>query len=209
MEKDVMAGKQTIRNRYLNYRNSLTLAERKEKSRRIWEQLKTLEAYQRAQAILVYMDYRSEVMTTGLVEELFALQECGGGKDICPKRIYAPKVEGLDIRFYEVTCMEEFQVGYQGIREPGADAERLFTSRTKQEMDCLILVPGAAFDREGGRMGYGKGFYDRFLAEYPAISSAALAYECQIARKVPVENHDIRADWIITEREVICASKAE
>lgn len=194
MEKREFSSKQELRNRYLNYRNNLSIKERKEKSAKIWEQLKLEEAFKQARVLLVYMDYRSEVMTTGLVEEQLALRE---------KRIFAPKVEGMDIQFYEVFCMEDFEIGYQGIREPRKDHARLFTKETLREMDCMILVPGAVFDRQKGRMGYGKGFYDRYLAAFPGLYSAALAFECQVTKKVPVEAHDIRPDLIITDTEVI------
>lgn len=194
MERKASTGKLELRNRYLSYRNNLSKGERKEKSARIWEALKKEDVFQKAQAVLVYMDYRSEVMTTGLVEELLASST---------KRVFAPVVEGLDIRFYEVSGMDDFSEGYQGIREPGSDPGKLFTNKMAQEMACLILVPGAVFDRERGRMGYGKGFYDRYLAAFPSLHSAALAFECQIARKVPVEAHDIRMDMIVTDMEVI------
>lgn len=194
MEKKTFSSKQELRNRYLNYRNSLSVKERKEKSAKIWEQLKKEEAFQDAQILLVYMDYRSEVMTTGLVEELIASGE---------KRIFAPKVEGMDIQFYEVFGMKDFEEGYQGIREPLKDKARLFTNKISQEEECMILVPGAVFDRQRGRMGYGKGFYDRYLASFPALYSTALAFECQITKKVPVEEHDIRPNMIITDTEVI------
>lgn len=194
MEGKEPISKQSIRTKYLNFRNNLTAGERREKSKRIWEKLKAEPAYQNAQAVLVYMDYRSEVMTTGLVEELLADGE---------KRIFAPRVEGMDIRFYEVNSMEDFEPGYQGIREPKEEWEKLFTLQMMSEMKGLILVPGAVFDRQRGRMGYGKGFYDRFLAEYIGLQSVALAFSCQIAKKVPVEEHDIRPDLIITENEMI------
>lgn len=194
MEKKGFSSKQELRNRYLNYRNNLSTKERREKSTQIWERLKGEEAFKRAQILLVYMDYRSEVMTTGLVEELLISGE---------KRIFAPKVEGMDILFYEVSGMEDFETGYQGIREPLKHRERLFTNALSQEAECMILVPGAVFDRQKGRMGYGKGFYDRYLAAFPGLYSAALAFECQVAKKVPVEAHDIKMDMIITDTEVI------
>ena len=194
MEGKEPVSKQSIRTKYLNCRNSLTVSERKEKSTRIWEYLKAEPIYQNAQAVLVYMDYRSEVMTTGLVEELFEKKE---------KRVFAPKVEGMDIFFYEVNSMEDFEAGYQGIREPKENEEKLFTLQMMSEMNGLILVPGAVFDRQRGRMGYGKGFYDRYLAKYIALQSAALAFECQIAKNVPVEAHDRKPDMVITENGII------
>lgn len=194
MEKKEFVSKQELRSRYLNYRNQLSMNERKEKSVRIWELLEAEEVFQKAEILLVYMDYRSEVMTCGKVEELLREHK---------KRIFAPKVEGMDIQFYEVRKMEDFMDGYQGIREPSGDESRLFTEQLAKTQNCLLLVPGAVFDRQRGRMGYGKGFYDRYLAAFPALSSAALAFECQIAKKVPVESHDKLPDMIVTDKEII------
>lgn len=194
MEKKELISKQELRSRYLNYRNQLSINERREKSAEIWRLLKEEAVYQNAGIILVYMDYRSEVMTTGLVEELFEKKE---------KRVFAPKVEGMDIRFYEVYGMEEFRDGYQGIREPEGEESRLFTAQMTAQEECLLLVPGAVFDRERGRMGYGKGFYDRYLAAFPELHSAALAFECQIAKRVPIEAHDKKPDIIVTDKGII------
>lgn len=194
MEKNASIGKLELRNRFLDYRNNLSKEERREKSARVWENLKKEESFQKAEAILVYMDYRSEVMTTGLVEELF---------DAGTKRVFAPRVEGMDVQFYEVFCMEDFEPGYQGIREPHICPEKLFTRKMAQEIKSLILVPGAVFDIEKGRMGYGKGFYDRYLTAFPEITSAGLAFECQIAKRVPMEAKDVRMDMVITDVEVI------
>lgn len=194
MERKEFVSKQELRTRYLNYRNSLSIGERKEKSAEIRRLLKKEGVYQEARIILVYMDYRSEVMTTDLVGELLASRE---------KRVFAPKVEGMDIRFYEVMGMEDFEDGYQGIREPKGESGKLFTAQTAEGENCLLLMPGVAFDRERGRMGYGKGFYDRFLEAFPGVPSAALAFDCQIAKKVPIEAHDRKPDRIITNKGVI------
>lgn len=194
MEGKETISKQSIRVTYLSDRNRLTLSERREKSKRIWEKLKMEPAYQNAQAVLVYMDYRSEVMTTGLVEELLQRKE---------KKVFAPRVDGMNIHFYQVESMEDFESGYQGIREPKEDLDKLFTLQKMAQIKGMILVPGAVFDRQRGRMGYGKGFYDRFLAEYTGLDSVALAFSCQIAKKVPTEEHDIRPNLIITENEII------
>lgn len=191
---ELNVSKQSIRNRYLGMRNNLSYSERLEKSRKIWEFLKQEPVFQDAEAVLVYMDYRSEVITTGLVEELLLEGT---------RRIYAPRVLGMNIGFYEICSLEELEPGYQGIREPVQNEEKMFNHKLMQDLKSLILIPGAVFDRQKGRMGYGKGFYDRFLAEYIEISGAALAFECQIAKKVPMEDHDIRPGIIVTENGVI------
>lgn len=194
MRENEHVSKQNIRNRYLSLRNSLSTQERIQKSRKIWERLKSVPAYRKAQAVLVYMDYRSEVMTTGLVEELF---------EDPLKKVFAPKVEGMRISFYEISSLEELEDGYQGIREPKKKPERKFTKEMPKLMDTVILIPGAVFDRQRGRMGYGKGFYDRFLSEYPGIYGIALGFACQIAKTIPMEQHDKRPDLVVTENEMI------
>lgn len=194
MEKNTITSKQSIRSKYLGYRNSLTVNERRTKSGMICDKIKKEQAFIEAEAVLVYMDYRSEVMTTELVTELLAAGN---------KKVYAPKVEGMDVKFYEIKDLSGLQEGYQGIREPEGVLETLLTVDKTEELKCFALIPGAVFDRERDRMGYGKGFYDRFLAKYTSVTAAALAFECQIAKKVPSEAHDRKVDMIITENEVI------
>ncbi len=194
MEDKKLPDKQRIRSKYLSYRDSLTKSERLEKSRRIWDNLKREQSFYEAEVILAYMDYRSEVMTTDLVEELLLDER---------KRVYVPLVEGMNIAFYEIHSLEELSAGYQGIREPQSKKETLFTEKEMKENKCFLLVPGAVFDKELGRMGYGKGFYDRFLHKYKHLTKAGLAYECQIAKQVPTEAHDIHMDMIVTEKQII------
>lgn len=194
MQEQDGISKQWIRSKYLDIRDQLTTKERQEKSRQIWERLKEEAVFDKAQAVLVYMDYRSEVMTTGLVEELLAEGE---------KIVYTPRVSGMDIHFYEIRSMEDLERGYQGIREPKEDISRLFNKLTVSERNCLVLVPGTAYDRGRNRLGYGKGFFDRFLEKYPTVASIALAFDCQIAKRIPAEAHDRKPDMIITESGVI------
>lgn len=186
--------KQSVRSKYLAKRNALELWERKEKSRSIIENLQKEACYKDAEIILLYMDYRSEVMTTALAETLFASD----------KRIFAPRVKGFDIIFYEINSMEDLESGYQGIREPIENRERLLEEATLKEQKCLLLVPGAVFDLGRSRMGYGKGFYDRFLEKHgDKVTAVGLAFSCQIAKQIPTEVHDRKMDLVITETEVI------
>lgn len=187
--------KQSIRNKYLSYRNNMTNGERLSKSMKIWKRLKTVKNFQEADIILVYMDYRSEVMTTGLVEELL-LSENG-------KRVFAPVVEGFEVNFYEIFSLNDLFPGYQGIREPRCEPEKMFTKEMAEKNKCFLLMPGSVFDRQMGRMGYGKGFYDKFLHRIPNVFKAGIAFECQIAGQVPVEENDVRTDIVITENEII------
>ena len=194
MEEKGYIRKQGIRSRYLGLRNNLSAGERKQKSQEIWEHVKGDPKYQAAREVLVYMDYRSEVMTTGLVEELWADTS---------KKVFAPKVEGMHIRFYEIKSLDELKKGYQGIREPEENPEKRFTPDMAARLEAVVLVPGAAFDRQRGRIGYGKGFYDRFFSDYGEVYGIALSFSCQIAKEIPMEPHDRRPDIIVTENGII------
>lgn len=193
MEKTLVS-KQEIRSKHLAMRDNLSYSERASKSGQILELLKQEEGFQRAQIILAYMDYRSEVMTTELVKELLTDTS---------KRVFVPKVEGMDIRFYEITSLEELTQGYQGIREPVQDSRKLFTQHTAAQGNCFLIMPGAVFDRNKERLGYGKGFYDRFVQCFPDMPRAGLAFACQITAQIPVESHDKKADFVVTEKGVI------
>lgn len=194
MEEKQMISKQSVRSKYLTKRDALSLSERKEKSSTIAELLKKESCYQEAEAVFVYMDYRSEVMTTDLVEELLASD----------KQVFAPRVKGFDIVFYEIRSLEDLEAGYQGIREPIEKQEMLLKEADLKEKKCLVLVPGAVFDRGLCRMGYGKGFYDRFLERCgDNMTAVGLAFSCQLAKQIPTEIHDRRMDLVVTETEVI------
>ncbi len=196
MEGKQMISKQNIRNKYLAKRDALSLSQRKEYSTAIAGQLKKEACYQEAEAVFVYMDYRSEVMTTALVEELLA----------SGKQVFAPRVKGFDIVFYEICSFEDFEAGYQGIREPVERPERILKEVDLKERKCLVLVPGTVFDRERCRMGYGKGFYDRFLEKCgDNVIAVGLAFSCQLAGQIPTESHDRKMDLVVTEHEVISA----
>lgn len=194
MDEKRMTDKQSIRSKYLAIRNTLTSEERFNKSKLIWERLQEEKEYLEAEILLVYMDYRSEVMTTSFVTDLLEEKK---------KRIFAPTVEGMNISFYEVTSITELVSGYQGIREPVSGIKRKFDDDLMKKYKCLILVPGAVFDEQMGRMGYGKGFYDRFFDKYDGIIKAGLAFECQMTKQVPAEVHDVKMDMIITENHAI------
>ena len=196
MENRSIVHKLSIRSKYLSCRDNMAQRERLEKSRMIWELLKKEKDFQEAEILLVYMDYRSEVMTTGLIEELFFSESS--------KRIFVPVVEGLDIAFYEIESLSDLHKGYQSIREPERDPEKLFTEKLLKGNKCFLLLPGSVYDRQLGRMGYGKGFYDRFLRKFEGIPNAGLAFSCQIAPvPVPSDSRDVKVERVITENEVI------
>ena len=175
MNQSIVMTKQELRNRYLQRRNDLSVQERKEKSIQVLQNLQTLPEFQKAEGVLIYLNYRSEVETIPFVEELLQKRE---------KRIFVPKVCGMDIRFYEITSIEDVKSGYQGILEPKEGMEE-FSAQKPDAKDCL--------------MGYGKGFYDRFMKLNPQIYGAGLSFDCQVAPVLPVQAHDYRMNALITE----------
>lgn len=196
MEEKKVISKQSIRSKYLAKRDALSLSQRKEKSGTIAELLKKETCYRESEAVFLYMDYRSEVMTTLLAEELLT----------SGKRVFAPRVIGFDIVFYEIRSLDDLEAGYQGIREPMEKPEMLLKETVLQEKRCLVLVPGSVFDYECHRMGYGKGFYDRFLEKCgDNVTAVGLAFSCQIAKMIPTESHDRRMDLVVTENGIIKA----
>jgi 5-formyltetrahydrofolate cyclo-ligase len=116
------------------------------------------------------------------------------------KRIALPRVSGLDLTFHRVASRAELQAGSFGILEPSAEAPAAC-----DKFD-LILIPGLAFDRHGGRLGRGKGFYDRFLAAARG-TRAGVCFDDQIVGKVPTGPHDLRVDFVVTPSAVFrCGS---
>lgn len=191
---DMNADKNMLRKEYLTCRETQGNMARIEKSRQILMKLMNQEAFITAESILIYVDFRGEVITTPLLEELLSNKK---------KKVYCPKVMGIDMDFYEISDMTELKTGFYGIREPAQPEERKFTAEKYNRNTCLMIMPGVVFDKKRGRVGYGKGYYDRFLAEYPDMKTVALAYDCQIAPEVPMREYDRKPDMIITESDIM------
>ena len=110
--------------------------------------------------------------------------------------VYVPKVYGQDMEFIEITDYEELASGNFGILEPVSDD-------FEEIEDGLMFMPGIAFDHSRNRIGFGGGYYDRYLARHAGLVTVALAYEFQIVDKIDSEPTDIRPHIIVTESEVI------
>lgn len=186
--------KQSIRKRILAQREQLPEDARADYSAAITGRLLELPAYRQAEALLGYMNFGSEFESSLWVEH--ALSE--------GKRLALPKVNRhtnhLDL--YWVDDPEiQLAAGLWGIREPVVErCERLVSP---EEIE-FALLPGVAFTRDGARLGYGGGYYDKLLAgmaQRPVLAAAAFAL--QIAEQLPQEATDIKVEWIITERETI------
>lgn len=109
------------------------------------------------------------------------------------RRVALPRVCGSDMDFYEIHDFSELTSGTFGVMEPsGADAPVCWP-------EALVLVPGVAFDACGNRIGYGKGYYDRYLVNHPHGVTLGIGYSLQLADELPAQAHDLMLDHIVTE----------
>ena len=150
-------------------------------SERLGELFLASEAYRQARTIYGYLPYNQEVRTVPMLER--ALRD--------GKRVAVPKVYGDEMRFIYMDDLSAVEKGYAGIPEPVADGP------VADDTTALVLMPGLAFDPKGNRMGYGGGFYDRFLAQEPAHPTVALCYEFQMVEQLPTEEFDVPVDLVL------------
>ncbi len=139
------------------------------------------QAYKNAQTIYGYLPYNQEVRTVPMLEQ--ALKD--------GKRVAVPKVCGDEMKFIYLTDLSLVEKGYAGIPEPIADGP------VAGDPTALVLMPGLAFDPKGNRMGYGGGFYDKFLASEPEHPTLALCYAFQMLPALETEAHDIPVDYVL------------
>ncbi len=173
--------------RIVKERRSLLLPEQETTaSGAILSFLVSLPEYRETDTVYCYVDYNHEVQTWPVMERAMA-----DGKQVA-----VPRVDGKSMDFYYITSKTDLESGYFGIMEPKAGLPVASTQ------EALFIMPGVAFDRSHHRVGYGGGFYDRYLERMPGLKTAAVAYECQIFEAVPFEPFDIRPEILITEAGV-------
>jgi 5-formyltetrahydrofolate cyclo-ligase len=164
-------------------------------SRRIVGAFMALPAYAAAQTVMWYVDAGSEVRTRHVLPEALT----GGKRIVVPYCI----VETNQLDLFLLDDMTELAQGAHKILEPRDDLRTLPGKRVAPEELDLVMVPGVAFDPQGGRMGQGKGYYDRLLARVrPDAPLAAMAFECQVFPEIPVAAHDVFMDLVLTEQKV-------
>lgn len=189
MNKQSDADKKVLRRQILAMRDSLTEKERQRAALLLTERICGHQWFYLSDVILGFVSYGSEIDTTGILQEAIA-----GGK-----QVFVPKVTGEDMIFYRIRSLEELEEGYKGIREPVGNTE-VFKYCCEQSEKVLMLMPGAVFDKKRNRIGYGKGFYDRYLADKEALQlrTIAVGYSCQQVDSLPCD------EWDIKPYQVIC-----
>ncbi|MCW5206265.1 5-formyltetrahydrofolate cyclo-ligase [Desulfobulbus sp. F5] len=184
----------TIRQAKLTARDQLDPALRCENSRRIFAQLTEHRLLTAAQHLFMYVHFRSEVETLPLIEHFLAV-----GKKVSVPLTLRKESQLLAVRITDP--VSQLKPGCFGILEPTQEQKK--QAVIDPATIDIALVPGSVFDRYGGRLGYGGGFYDRFLAQNaPQAYKIGLAYELQLVKEVPTEAHDQRMDMIITEEQL-------
>jgi len=173
--------KTALRKQIREKKRAMTETQIVDASHRLGELFLSSDAYKNAKTIYGYLPYNQEVRTVPMLQQAL----------LDGKRVAVPKVYGDEMKFIYMTDLSAVSQGYAGIPEPVADGP------VADDPEALVLMPGLAFDPEGHRIGYGGGFYDKFLAAEPKHPTLALCYEFQMLPKLDTEEFDIPVDCVL------------
>ena len=173
--------KKALRNMIREKKRSMTEEQILSSSQRLGELFHSHPLYKNAKTIYGYLPYNQEVRTIPMLEQ--ALKD--------GKRIAVPKVFGDEMKFIYLNDLSKVEKGYCDIPEPIEDGP------VADDTTALVLMPGLAFDSEGHRIGYGGGFYDRFLAREPGHPTLALCYDFQMVEHLDTEEFDVPVDCVL------------
>jgi 5-formyltetrahydrofolate cyclo-ligase len=183
----------SLRKQILGARDLLGARERHEKSRAAMQNFWSLPEIKHWSTLFIYVNFRSELETFELI------QRCLNQG----KRVAVPLVEASAVSMIPRLIQDpetDLVPGYYGIPEPDPQQSLRIDAR---EIDAIV-IPGSVFDVHGGRLGYGGGYYDRFLVnDAPQSKRIGLAFEMQVVEKVPVQSHDQPLDILITEKRIV------
>lgn len=179
--------KQELRKLYRKIRNSLPESVRKTESETVCRSLIASEVYRQTEAVFCYLSYGSELETAELIQHALSNR----------KTVAVPKIQNNDMVFCKIDDKTKFCENQYGIAEPETADEvspMLF-------QNVLLILPGLCYDNDGGRLGYGGGFYDKYIARYSnerRLYVVSLALSCQhYDKSINMEPHDVRPDLII------------
>lgn len=197
-----MISKEKVRKKAVETRDSIDEESRQQKSEEIAKKILEADWFEEADIVLSYHAFRSEVEVDALNQAVLTQG----------KKLYLPKtyVKEKQIRFFEITDLSKLKRGYQKIWEPtGEEPEFSFETVKEEQKKVLMIMPGTAYDARGYRMGYGGGYYDRYLnaheAEWKMIDfmTAFAAFSEQKMILIPGERCDVKPDVIVTEKEIM------
>ncbi len=181
--------KERLRAEYRKIRDTLSEENRVFKSVSVWKYFFELEEYQRAKVVMLYSDIKSEVKTNVFAQRVLSDR----------KRLVFPVTdkESGELCPYEITEISNLKIGAFGILEPNVELVGSVKEIPKDEID-IIMIPGLVFDMFGGRIGYGGGYYDRFLKNFKGVR-VGVAYSDCLCCVVPAEETDEKIDILVTE----------
>ena len=197
-----MIRKEKVRKKAVETRDSMDEESRQQKSEEIAKKILEADWFKEADIVLSYHAFRSEVEVDALNRAVLTQG----------KKLYLPKtyVKEKQIRFFEITDLSKLKRGYQKIWEPtGEEPEFSFETVKEEQKKVLMIMPGTAYDARGYRMGYGGGYYDRYLnaheAEWKMIDFMTVfaAFSEQKMILIPGERCDVKPDVIVTEKEIM------
>lgn len=176
--------KNKLRLLYKSVRNSITIKEKSEYDGRIFVSFINSYLYRNSSTLLIYISFGSEADTLDIIK--FALND--------GKCVAVPYCYGNEMRFYSINSVESLVEGKFGIPTVKPDDNNIVVDFN----DTVCVVPALSYDKYGNRLGYGGGYYDRYLSD-KEITTVGLCYERCIHSALPAEEHDIKIDYVLTE----------
>ena len=196
MSEQLLLDKKLTRQTVLKQRRAYTVAEKIPAEQLMLKFLQDWEVFRQAETIHIFISKADEPDTAIIIESAW---ESG-------KKVAVPCVlpGTFELFHSQLKSFENLCSGALGVLEPSPEVR---IAMTPESFD-LVIIPGVAFDRHGGRLGYGKGYYDRFLEQTCAFR-LAIAFDFQVIEKVPTEKHDVLMNGILTEAGIIEVNNLE
>ncbi len=195
---EIRAAKNAIREKHKKKRNAITPDKKRELDTKICNRIISLVSFRFAETVLLYAPVNSEIDISPVAEAALA----------AGKRVAYPRcIPGsLEMEFHYISSLDELTPGTMNILEPSADARKLDLEDVDARNKCLCVIPALAFDKRGYRLGYGKGYYDRYLSRFDCVR-AGVIYSELLTEKVPNGRFDLKVDFIVSERGVVLTNE--
>ena len=177
--------KKELRKKFIIERNNLTEKYRSDSSSKILSNLEGNQLFESAEKVFIFIGFDSEIATLPFIK-----------KWIHKKHIFVPKIDNKTMNLVHLTTIEDLAPGHFGILEPTG------TTYYNEEVD-LVITPSIVFDKNGYRLGYGKGYYDKYFATNKHKTSIGLSYDKLLQEKIPTDKYDEKVDIIITEEKTL------
>ena len=177
--------KKTLRKKFISERNSLASDYRNSSTDTIFATLEEQNFFKSSEKIFIYVGFGSEITTETFIK-----------KWINKKHIFVPKIDNKTMNLVHLITIEDLAPGHFGILEPTS------TTYYNEEVD-LVITPSIVFDKNGYRLGYGKGYYDKYFATNKHKTSIGLSYDKLLQEKIPTDKYDEKVDIIITEEKTL------